>query len=72
MTTLTVFTRFQKALGVTDRQGDPMIGPHVHMGPIKIYGIHFAAKPEHDEHEEEIAFGRLITLLAILCAVNPR
>ena len=52
-----------------------MIGPHVHMGPIKICGIHFAAKPEHDEHEEhdeEIAFGQLITLLAILCAVNPR
>ena len=58
-----------------------MIGPHVHKGPIKIYGIHFAAKPEHDEHDEhdeheehdeEIAFGQLITLLAILCAVNPR
>ena len=23
----------------TDRQGDPMIGPHVHMGPIKISWI---------------------------------
>ena len=26
----------QKRLGVTDRHCYPMIGPHVHMGPIKI------------------------------------
>ena len=32
LTTLTVFTRFQKPL----IEVDPMIGPHVHMGPIKI------------------------------------
>ena len=25
----------------TDRQGDPMIGPHVHMGPIKIENIRY-------------------------------
>ena len=30
-----VFTRFQKALGRTERHCYPMIGPHVHMGPIK-------------------------------------
>ena len=33
MTTLTVFARFQKR-DIDRDKGDPMIGTHVHMGPI--------------------------------------
>ena len=48
MTTLTVFTRSSKGFTkFCDRDCYPMIGPHVHMGPIK---KHISVEPEPWSH----------------------